>query len=109
MGQKIAERYYDKIKRTPCEIITSYMQFRKQNADTIEMALIQQIERNLFERSLPESVFVLATADGCGTNIGCNNGVIVQLKRRFESHLIFIWCHLHVKNLVLMSFLCLSA
>ena len=69
----IAERYYDRITCSPCEVITSYLQLQKQNADSIAMALIQQIERNLLARGLPESAFVSATADGCGTNTGNTN------------------------------------
>ena len=103
----IGERYYDKLQRAPLEVITSYLQLPKQNADTIANALIRQIERNLAVRGLPDSAFVSCTADGCGTNTGCNNGVIVQLKRRFGAQLIFIWCHLHRLNLVLMNSLCL--
>ena len=69
----IAERYYDRIKCSPCEVITSYLQLQKQTADSIAMALIQQIERNLLARGLPESAFVSVTADGCGTNTGNTN------------------------------------
>ena len=69
----IGERYYDRIKRAPFEVITSYLQLPKQNADTIANALIKQIERNLSVRRLPESAFVSCTADGCGTNTGNRN------------------------------------
>jgi hypothetical protein len=69
----IGERYYDRIKRAPFEVITSYLQLPKQNADTIANALIKQIERNLSVRCLPESAFISCTADGCGTNTGNPN------------------------------------
>ena len=105
----VAERYYDRLQRAPVEVITSYLQLPKQNADTIAKVLIRQIERNLSVRGLPDSAFVSCTADGCGTNTGCNlKGVIAQLKRRFGKQLIFIWYHLHRLNLVLMHSLCLN-